>query len=581
MVATRRETRDGMRIIWNAHIPMDDGISLAADVFLPMDEGEYPAVCAIGPYGKGHFVGELYHEPWEEIKSLPGTFDDSSGKYHNWEVVDPEKWTKYGYAVVRVDERGIGNSPGIVHRSCSDRYMRDMFDMIEWIGTQAWCSGKVGMNGISAYAINGWFAASMNPPHLTALVAWEGLSDNFREAVYHGGIFNDFTKNRIGMQLLKYKYGQPEVRHHITGDPICGDEALSEDERRAAFDEDMLPSEFLADKDENPFAANLQNITIPVLSAGNWGGAGLHFRGNVEGYLGASSKEKWLEVHGNNHTRNFYCREGIEMQKKFLDHYLKGEDNGWEKTPRIILMIRGADGSETTRMEEAWPLPRTRFTPYYLQPNGGLSTVEPDGETTVSFEAMERGLTFITEPFAQNVEFTGPMAAKLRISSSTTDADLFLVVRAFSPEMHEITFDGSADPHMPVAQGWLRASHRKLDADKSLPYRPWHTHDEPQPLKPGEPVDMDVEIWPSCVVIPKGYRLAISVRGRDYECAYGDELTAGLSHLSNKLKGCGGFIHTDPENRPMDRFSGTTTLHFAKGSQPYILMPVVPPKDGE
>jgi predicted acyl esterase len=65
----------------------------------------------------------------------------------------------------------------------------------------------------------------------------------------------------------------------------------------------------------------------------------------------------------------------------------------------------------------------------------------------------------------------------------------------------------------PIAQGWLRASHRKLDKKKSLPYRPWHTHDEKQPLKPGEIYELDVEIWPTCIVVPKGYSIALSIRG--------------------------------------------------------------------
>ncbi len=86
------------------------------------------------------------------------------------------------------------------------------------------------------------------------------------------------------------------------------------------------------------------------------------------------------------------------------------------------------------------------------------------------------------------------MAAKLFLSSSTTDADVFLVVRVFDPEGNEVTFIGSNDPRTPIANGWLRASHRKLDPERSLPYRPYHTHDEAWPLKPGEPVELDVEI---------------------------------------------------------------------------------------
>ena len=83
---------------------------------------------------------------------------------------------------------------------------------------------------------------------------------------------------------------------------------------------------------------------------------------------------------------------------------------------------------------------------------------------------------------------TMPNAAKLWVSSATEDADLFLVLRVFDPQGQEVVFVGSNDPRVPVGLGWLRASQRKLDPAESKPYRPWHTHDEEWPLKPGEPV---------------------------------------------------------------------------------------------
>jgi predicted acyl esterase len=115
------------------------------------------------------------------------------------------------------------------------------------------------------------------------------------------------------------------------------------------------------------------------------------------------------------------------------------------------------------------------------------------------------------------MEITGPVAAKLFISSSTANADLFLVLRVFAPDGSEVTFQGAQDPHTPIAQGWLRASHRKLDSERSLPYRPFHAHDEVRPLTPGEPVELDIELWPTCIVVPPGYRVALTIRGHDYE----------------------------------------------------------------
>jgi predicted acyl esterase len=187
---------------------------------------------------------------------------------------------------------------------------------------------------------------------------------------------------------------------------------------------------------------------------------------------------------------------------------------------------------------------------------------------------MGDGLTFLSEPVERETEITGPLAARLKVSSSTEDADLFLVFRVFTPDLREITFMGAIDPHTPIAQGWLRASHRKLDAKLSQPWRPYHTHDEKQPLKPGQPVDLDVELWPTSIVVPAGHRLALSVRGKDYE--WQKSTGAKLSNFKNELRGCGPFLHDDPRDRPASVFSNKTTLHLDSNS--YILLPVVPPK---
>ena len=159
------------------------------------------------------------------------------------------------------------------------------------------------------------------------------------------------------------------------------------------------------------------------------------------------------------------------------------------------------------------------------------------------------------------------------MSSETTDADLFLVLRVFDPAGKEVTFIGSNDPRVPVGLGWLRASHRKLDPKMSRPYRPWHTHDEEWPLKPGEPVELDIEIWPTCIVVPPGYRLALTVRGKDYEV---DGRDAALPNAPYPMKGVGPFLHIDPDDRPPKIFAGRNTLHFAAGRQPYLLLPIIP-----
>jgi predicted acyl esterase len=188
---------------------------------------------------------------------------------------------------------------------------------------------------------------------------------------------------------------------------------------------------------------------------------------------------------------------------------------------------------------------------------------------------MGDGVTFLTPPLEKETEITGPSALKLFISSSTTDADLFVVLRVFSPDLREVVFQGAIDPHTPVGQGWLRASHRKLDKKLSLPYRPYHTHDKKQPLKRGGVVELDIEIWPTSIVVPAGYRVGLTIRGKDYE--YAGPSGGRLSNFKNELKGCGPFLHDDPVDRSPDIFAGTTSLHFGRGRQPYLLLPIIPP----
>jgi hypothetical protein len=227
------------------------------------------------------------------------------------------------------------------------------------------------------------------------------------------------------------------------------------------------------------------------------------------------------------------------------------------------------------RTENEWPLKRTQWTKLYLDPAGGtLSSSKPAKKSTLSFAAMGDGVTFMTPPLPEETEITGPSALKLFASSSTSDADFFIVLRVFTGDLREIVFQGAIDPHTPIGQGWLRASHRKLDKKLSTAYRPYHTHDKKEPLKPGEPVELDIEIWPTSIVAPAGYRIAVTIRGKDYE--YGGASGGKLSNFKNELKGCGPFLHDDPKDRPPEIFAGTTTLHFAKTQAPYLLLPVIP-----
>ncbi|MES2187572.1 MAG: CocE/NonD family hydrolase [Pseudomonadota bacterium] len=569
--------REGMRVAFDLPIAMDDGVVMRADLFLPLAEGRYPVVLTYGPYGKGLAFQDGNASAWDHLVAHhPEVLEGSTNIHQSWELVDPEKWATEGYAVLRVDSRGTGRSPGVVD-PYSPRETQDLYECIEWAGVQPWSSGKVGLNGISYYAMNAWQVAALHPPHLSAIVCWEGSSDYYREATHHGGIASQFLTNWFPRAVHRSQHGCGErgFRSRVTGELVCGPDTLPEEvlEQSRIDMVEWIGSRPLADRDHRDRSPELEKVTVPLLSTANWGGQGIHTRGNFEGFNRAASTEKWLEAHGGAHWESFYTGEGVALQKKFLGHYLKGEATGWEQQPRVSLKIRHVDRF-VERAEKEWPLARTQWTPFYLDPTDcSLRGTEPKAATQLDFEAMGDGIMFLTPPLQQDMEITGPVAAKLRLSSSTTDADVFLVLRVFTPDGKEITFHGSNDPRTPVGLGWLRASHRKLDAGKSLPYRPWHTHDEKQPLTPGQPVDLDVEIWPTCIVVPRGYRIGLSVRGKDYVYPGPPIVNPRIKYT---LTGVGPFLHEDPSDRPPEIFGGTSTLHFVPGAMPHVLLPVIP-----
>jgi predicted acyl esterase len=592
-MAERSEIRDTMHIDWDVPITMDDGLKVRADVFRPIADGKYPVILSYGPYAKGLAFQDGYPSAWQRMaEKHPDVAAGSSNIYQSWEVVDPEKWVPHGYACVRVDSRGAGCSPGFIDHF-SPRETKDFYDCIEWAGVQPWSNGKVGLNGISYYGINQWQVASLQPPHLAAMCVWEGAADWYRDMTHHGGMVSTFWANWYDMQVKTVQYGAGERgrRSRVHGELVCGPETLSEEQlakSRCDFGADIRAHP-LDDDYHKARSPKWDKVTAPLFSAANWGGQGLHPRGNFEGYTRAASKNKWLEAHGIEHWTHFYTDYGRELQRKFFDFFLKGEDTGWGKQPRVLLQVRHPGETFVERAETEWPLARTQWTKLYLDPEHFTLTETawtpalqpweqeegPQTGTTVTFDALGEGVTFMTAPLKTTTEITGPVAAKLFVSSSTADADLFLVLRVFSADMKEIVFQGALDPHTPVAQGWLRASHRKLDPKLTLPYRPYHTHDEIEPLTPGEPVELDIELWPTCIVVPAGYRIALTVRGKDYEYGGG---SARLSNLKNELKGCGPFLHDDPQDRPAAIYGGQTTLHFAGDRQPFVLLPVVPEK---
>ena len=575
----KSEVRDNMRIDWDVPIKMDDGVVLRADVFRPVKEGKCPALVSYGPYGKGLAFQDGYKTAWEIMARVnPDAVSGTTNQYQNWEVVDPEKWVPDGYVCVRVDSRGAGRSPGHLNHN-NARENRDFHDCIEWTAAQPWCSGKVGLNGISYYASSQWRAAALQPPHLAAMCVWEGWVDYYRDSVRHGGIACTFRKHWQDMQVKTVQHGRGErgPKSRVTGELVCGPETLPEEElvkNRTDMWEGVLKHPLTGPYYQER-TGDLSKVAAPLLSAANWGGQGLHPRGNFEGYMRAASKQKWLEAHGGSHWAPFYTDYGVKLQKRFFDYFLKGKKNGWDRQPRVTLQVRHPGEKFVQRHEKEWPLKRTKWTKFYLDPTARSIVRVPAKSTgSITYDGLGEGVTFMSAPLDKAAEITGPSALKLWVSSATVDADIFAVLRVFDPRGKEVVFQGALDPHTPIAQGWLRASNRKLDPKLSRPYRPYHTHDRKQPLKPGQVYELDVEIWPTCIVVPKGYRVALTIRGRDYE--WEGEATT-LSNMKNPMRGCGPFVHDDETDRPPAVFGGKVTLHMGPKRPAHVLLPVIPP----
>jgi predicted acyl esterase len=538
---------------------MRDGARLKADVFRPDADGKFPTILNLGPYQK------------DKLWVPPPTLEEKPTPSMNWETVTPEWWVPKGYAAVRVDGRGSGKSPG----QCEPWSLAeaiDFYDAIEWAAAQPWCNGKVGLSGISYYAINQWFVANLQPPSLAAIMPWEGFADIYRDALFHGGILSVFMTNWFTAHLM----------HHVVG-------------RAARQQPDGWQSNTLWHWLHNNLdsgalrgaQAQWERITVPMLTVGNWTGFALHLRGNTEAFMRAASKHKKLRIHTGSHVHPFYTEEGKRDQLRFFDHWLKGIDNGVMNEPPIKLAIRHGRDRIEWRHEHEWPLKRTQWTKFYFdlakaadgkEPRvGALVRERPARAASCSYPSFNlgsmgstsaassqvmgggikpgMGVALETPPLAEDTEITGPLAATFYVSSEAEDMDLFLTLRNFDADGNEVLETGQQGTPVPVAKGWLRASHRELDPALSLPYRPYHKHTRRQFLEAGEIVCVDVEIWPTSMVFKKGHRIRLDVQPRD-----------GVGSQS--------YLHYHA-----DYNTGTNTIYAGGGYESFLLLPVIPKND--
>ena len=574
MYETRRYFNGQIIIDKDVPVTMRDGSILWVNVFRPLNsqgDTKVPPIVSFTPYGKDSDVAVEFKRYWDFVlHDHPGVVQEgSSGKYLTWEVPDPERWIPNGYAIVVVDARGTGKSPGY-YDMFSPVETGDYYDVIEWAGVQPWSNGKVGTMGVSYLAIKQWQVAALQPPHLSAIVPWEGACDLARELTHHGGIFSSaFAKLIWESQLEVNQHGNAESHYkdRFTGERSTGPaipELVRKGSIRNTFQTAMEHP--LADAYNQDRAPNLSRITVPILSAANWGGLGLHLRGNVNAFVGAASEHKWLETHGDTHFASMYLPEAVALQMRFFDRFLKDIDNGFDKEPPLNLTIRDPRG-EYRRKEQDWPLARTRWKKMHLDgQTSALGADVPKSAANISYAGLEGEVTLRTSPFERETEFTGPAVATLFVSTEAKDMDLFLTLRVFDPQGLEVTFKGANDPQAPITQGWLRLSLRKLDPQRSMSYLPVLALDEIQLPKSGEVYEVQVELWPTSIVIPPRYTLALTVGAKDFE----------RPEATGLMRGSGLFLHNDPLDRPEATFKGKNVIHTGPETPSHLLLPEIP-----
>jgi putative CocE/NonD family hydrolase len=547
-------------------IPMRDGAILYADVLRPDCGAErVPAIMTIGPYQK------------DRLWIPPADLEEKANPYLAWETANPMWWCPRGYALVRVDSRGAGKSPG---KSDPSSYAEavDFYDAIEWIARLAWCSGSIGTLGVSYHANCQWRVANLQPPSLKAIIPWEGRADLYRDQTFHGGIF--------AMGFL-HTWIATNMAHHLIG--------RARTHNPNAFNNNML-WEWACNSLDSEFwrmrSAQWDKVTVPLYSVGNWTGMGLHLRGNVEGFVNAASKHKKLRIHSGTHFHPFHSEEGRLDQLRFMDYWLKGKDTGIMDEPPVKLMIR-TGGDKTTksyrfRFENEWPIARTVWTRWYLkagsagqnvdEKEGELAPAQPPETANCSYAASppshagvsssapshasgsvdRTGISLVSAPLAEDTEITGPGVLVLWVSSSSEDMDIFATIRNIGPDGRDVWEAGQQGwDEMPVAKGWLRVSHRKLDSQKSLPYRPYHTHTGRQWLTPGEVVECHVELWPMCMVFKRGHRIRLDIQPRD-----------GV--------GASAYRHYHADYN----IGAENAIHTGGARISYLMLPVIPPKAG-
>ncbi|MFD7440909.1 CocE/NonD family hydrolase [Streptomyces sp. NPDC059909] len=530
-----RRALAGIKLFRDVKVPTRDGSYLLADVFRPLEAGSYPVLMRLGIYGRAFETGSAFSEAdhaaseekeaaWFEKSTdgIPPYFRYSE----NAVSANAGTWVPRGYVVVRVDGRGVGNTPGTLN-PFSRQEALDYYDAIQWAAEQSWSNGNVGLYGGSYNATIQWNVAALQPPALKAIAPLSSDSDAYRDLAYPGGILLKNYRRWWWEEMV----GKARGRNADAVDFI--DELASH-----PWDDDYYAGEGL-------LSADFAGIDIPVLTAVSQT-LMIHSRAGFEAFSQLSSPFKQLLVLDAGYSSYMYedCRPELET---FFDRFLKGAEPAREPSP-VRMIMRTGDGGFEWRDAATWPVPGTEYRKLYLDTgNGhGHGTITPQlpehmgtAEYSADVRAAAPGLpmaVFESAPFDEDLELAGHFRAVLWVASSSADADFFVALRVMDGQ-REVTYQ-TRDPESvaPLTWGCLKASHRVLDPERSTTERPWHTHrrEDALPLLPGKVVKLEVEMMAATGRIAAGHHLRIEIspaegRGatpgweRDYDDSYHHE----------------------------------------------------------
>lgn len=488
----------------DAVVKLTSGADIYVDIYRPVDSRPVPAILVWSPYGK---TGG-----WWTVNLPPAKFGVPANAVSGlqcFEAPDPAFWVNRGYAVVIADAPGSMQSGGDM-LWWGAAGAADSHDMVEWIAVQDWCTGKVGMSGNSQLAIMQWFTAAVRPPHLTAIAPWEGLIDMYRDNLAQGGIPDPlFQRDEIYPRL----YGLNRME-----DPS------------AMIERYPLMNDYWADK-----RVQLSAIDIPAYVVASYTNP-LHARGTLEAFNGIASQEKWLRIHNSMEWPDLYDPRNVEDLAHFFDHFLKGEENGWEETPKVRMSVLDPGGTdEIGRIETAWPPERAVAQTFFLDAAQRTFTTTPAAESASAdylSSDIQQSLVF---EFSVDEEMELLGSSRLRLwveSDGADDMDLFVQLYKTSADGHKryhicvpgeeaqtgirhLERDGRLPAMLSYAgpEGRLRVSHRALDETISGPLQPHHRHDREERLVPGDIVPVDIAIWPTALKIHCGETLRLEIAG--------------------------------------------------------------------